>query len=483
MDSSAAAALNPSSPGSVGALLIEEWTINPYATLPSLVENVMMSEASRSTHHFVGTAISAAEHALRQRVLMDPPFSHETIGNGDGPSPRLLRLHHIRKLFRALLELRRRVLASTLSVVRQYKLELQYLVTFLIERCCLGVADAMVGETLYGAMRVKLGRVHSADGTANEKGESSPVKRSLAPLSRSDKTRLALLISFVSYLREKNDVLVRKQQFAPSPAHVPSMRLQTHFLPLLHTSLAFVDLFCRWRYLMGRSIHFDLFSLALQQVVRRVTQQDTMPPSDLSSPSSTPLTSVDHDQRRSMDREHSVDESRSGLTKGSQLLRQSIMYMMVGTLAVSWLTQIRHEYLTYRRNQATLAHMSQQRRTHIENQQNTTTELSGENSVVRHEPPPEDRPATSFWLSESSRVPPPPPTSSLPNEDSIPIGGCPLCRRSVRRKPTASVSGYVFCFTCILNYVKQHHKCPVTRAHCEDSDLVRLYEPEPTPTH
>jgi peroxin-12 len=472
MDSSGAVALNPSSPDSVGALLAEEWTIDPYSTLPSFVENVMMSEASRSTHHFVGTTISAAEHALRQRVLMDPPSLHEAIGGEEDTSPSPFRLRHISKLYRALLALRRKVLASSLSLVSQYKLELQYLLVLLTEGCSLALTDAMVGEALYGAKRVKLGGVHPANGTGNETGQSSPVKRSLAPLSRSGRTCLALWISLIPYLREKNERLVRKQHFVPSPANVvsPRRRLQTHILPALHIFLALADLLCRWRYLMGRSIHFDLASLALQQVVRRVTQQDTMAPSGTSS-------SVTSDRGQgpfSVDRDDKAEANRLVLNKGAQVARQSLIYMIVGALAVSWLTQIRHEFL------ATGARVREQQRREIENRQNSATALLDESSGP-DEPPREDRPPTFPWLSESGRVPPPPPAPSLPNEDSIPIGGCPLCRQSSRRKPTASSSGYVFCFACILDYVKQHHRCPVTGARCQDSDLVRLYEPEPKP--
>jgi peroxin-12 len=465
MDSSGAVALNPSSPDSVGALLAEEWTIDPYSTLPSFVENVMISEASRSTHHFVGTTISAAEHALRQRVLMDPPPLHGATGDEEqDTSPRPFRLWHLRKLYRSLLKLRRRILASSLSLVSQYKLELQYLLVFLIEGYSLALTDAMVGEALYGAKRVKLGGVHTANGTGDETGEASPVKRSLAPLSRSGRTRLALWISLIPYLREKNEMLVRKQHFAPSPAHVVSpRRLQTHILPALHISLALADILCRWRYLMGRSIHFDLASLALQQVVRRVTQQDTVAPS---------LVTSDKGQGPFVDRDDKAEANRLVLNKGAQMARQSLMYMIVGALAVSWLTQIRHEFL------ATGARVREQQRREIENQQNRATALLDESSEP-DESPPEDGPTTFPWLSESGRVPPPPPAPSLPNEDSIPIGGCPLCRQSSRRKPTASSSGYVFCFACILDYVKQHHRCPVTGARCQDSDLVRLYEPEP----
>ena len=52
---------------------------------------------------------------------------------------------------------------------------------------------------------------------------------------------------------------------------------------------------------------------------------------------------------------------------------------------------------------------------------------------------------------------------------------CPLCRKSIRN-PTASISGFVFCYPCILRHVQDNEECPVTKLECRTSSLRRLYQ-------
>ncbi|KAK3083857.1 hypothetical protein FSP39_004225 [Pinctada imbricata] len=55
---------------------------------------------------------------------------------------------------------------------------------------------------------------------------------------------------------------------------------------------------------------------------------------------------------------------------------------------------------------------------------------------------------------------------------------CPLCLK-IRTNDTAlSVSGYVFCYPCIHEYIKQHRCCPVTSYPASTSSLVKLYPPD-----
>ncbi|XP_053222916.1 peroxisome assembly protein 12 [Podarcis raffonei] len=55
---------------------------------------------------------------------------------------------------------------------------------------------------------------------------------------------------------------------------------------------------------------------------------------------------------------------------------------------------------------------------------------------------------------------------------------CPLCRK-IRANDTAlSTSGFVFCYRCAYNYVKQHQRCPITGYATELQHLVKLYTPE-----
>jgi hypothetical protein len=52
---------------------------------------------------------------------------------------------------------------------------------------------------------------------------------------------------------------------------------------------------------------------------------------------------------------------------------------------------------------------------------------------------------------------------------------CALCNRK-RTNPCASTSGYVLCYMCLLPFVREYHKCPVTGLACGELDIIRLYE-------
>lgn len=52
---------------------------------------------------------------------------------------------------------------------------------------------------------------------------------------------------------------------------------------------------------------------------------------------------------------------------------------------------------------------------------------------------------------------------------------CPVCRQP-RVNPAMSVSGYVFCYTCIYRYVEQHGECPVTQIKCDLPSIVKIYD-------
>ena len=51
---------------------------------------------------------------------------------------------------------------------------------------------------------------------------------------------------------------------------------------------------------------------------------------------------------------------------------------------------------------------------------------------------------------------------------------CSLCGHP-RTNSCASNSGYVFCYMCILPYIREHHSCPVSGLYCQESAVVRLF--------
>ncbi|GMH99908.1 hypothetical protein TrST_g1079 [Triparma strigata] len=78
----------------------------------------------------------------------------------------------------------------------------------------------------------------------------------------------------------------------------------------------------------------------------------------------------------------------------------------------------------------------------------------------------------------------PPPTSSLTllplslrNRLSSNSNLCPICSRP-RVNPTASPTGYVYCYRCILMHVRENGTDPIMRSTVEEGQLIHLYENE-----
>lgn len=55
-------------------------------------------------------------------------------------------------------------------------------------------------------------------------------------------------------------------------------------------------------------------------------------------------------------------------------------------------------------------------------------------------------------------------------------GDCPMCLLKLETPTACAVSGYVYCWKCIITYLKSHGKCPETGYPISLDDLVRIYE-------
>jgi hypothetical protein len=72
--------------------------------------------------------------------------------------------------------------------------------------------------------------------------------------------------------------------------------------------------------------------------------------------------------------------------------------------------------------------------------------------------------------SVPARPPPAQGCLSPPRDHSM----CVLCSER-RRDPCACSSGYVFCYLCILQYVREHGRCPITAMPCKEEEIIKLY--------
>eukprot|EP00298_Acanthocystis_sp_HF-20_P005002 c15295_g1_i1.p1 GENE.c15295_g1_i1~~c15295_g1_i1.p1 ORF type:complete len:365 (+),score=95.01 c15295_g1_i1:46-1095(+) len=76
---------------------------------------------------------------------------------------------------------------------------------------------------------------------------------------------------------------------------------------------------------------------------------------------------------------------------------------------------------------------------------------------------------------------PPPPTAPPPvaGSYSLPssINQCAICKRD-RQNPTVTLTGFVFCYRCIFDYIEKTGECPITGIPLETQTLRRVYESE-----
>lgn len=66
---------------------------------------------------------------------------------------------------------------------------------------------------------------------------------------------------------------------------------------------------------------------------------------------------------------------------------------------------------------------------------------------------------------------PPEPIKGLPRKGA----SCPICLRQRKGETVLSSSGLVFCYVCIVKYLRRHGKCPVTSLPSKENQLIRLF--------
>ena len=462
-------------PSSVGALLAEEWSINPLSALPSFLELIMMEEVRRSGRDAVHSSIDIVQQKLshwtardtrpgvrRQRQPRQRQQSSEqnlnVVGsyegreenNGSGSENRSYYwCRRVIDWYRIRIYALARCLSQNLLL--PYRPEIVCLVTYAIERWSLSSVSATASEASYGGKRVKLG-----DKSSSQKDTSSPSSVRLLPMNKRDAIKLAMLAAIGPYFAERIDHLYRRLQQSDGQAQQSSLRNQIsrilvsprtswkeRFLflyPYIHMSSHFIKLFYQWRYLLGQSHFFDPVSHCLNLAVRRVTVEDQQhQPRKPVAPQITPPRPIP-----------TISPNFSNMT----FQKRVALGIVSSAIALGFLARINAE-----RNQR------ERRR-----QQQVMSHRNGEGHEV-----------VSIGTQRSHAIFPPPPASSLDNVSKTVRNHssrtCPLCHQP-RVLPTASTSGYVFCLKCLLGYIRERGEtCPITRRKCPEARVVRLYEP------
>ena len=80
-------------------------------------------------------------------------------------------------------------------------------------------------------------------------------------------------------------------------------------------------------------------------------------------------------------------------------------------------------------------------------------------------------------------VPPPPcPSANLPKDNGkldLRIK-CPICRTKRKNETLVPISGYVYCYKCIVSHLRSDNNkdaCPVTGLPVNEEELVRIFPP------
>jgi hypothetical protein len=406
--------VNPLIPESVGALLAEEWTIDPHSTLPSFLEMLMMEEAQRSAWHTLKSIMSY----LQDRLDL---WSQQSLSSGGEPSFGG-RLYAILRAPHALRFISEKILAP-------YGPEIRFFLVYLLERkSLLSSSSATIAEVLHGGRRVKLcstPTTHHAD-ESNEQGSARQAK--LLPMNRQDGIRLAMLVALGRYLMERGDWLHRKLS---DDHRFPglSLRLQKMFkflYPFLFSTAKGLNLLQKWRYLLGESVFFDSYSRWLNLVVRRVVADDSLAAIEVSTTSDS----------TSAPKAPDVPRIFWQSTLGSPRTKKIALGLLTSAVGVSWIAR-----LQLRRQQLRL------RRQLIDDPKGAP---SPQKALPRH--------------------------GDRSGEVSCPPTHCPLCQKP-RINATASTSGYVFCLACLTMALRSSAVCPITGKDCPESKITRLFEP------
>ncbi|KAL7566191.1 hypothetical protein ACA910_011265 [Epithemia clementina (nom. ined.)] len=496
-------------PTSVGALLAEEWTIDPYSALPSFLEMMWIQEVDKSMHQALQVGLDQLKETIDQHEQAQIQTTRDQSTLFERPDASEVNFSTIaRRLGRFMEICKRKCITMSKNVLQRYRNAIIALVVYAVERESLSRINATIAESMYGGHRVQaIQATNVQDNTNGQSQGGTNTTRSfqLEPLKDTAITRFALLKALSPYLKSKLDSLMaqyRQEQDREQQTNRRSIRWndqqgqeQQHgrhrqgqeaqyrsskikrtmlFLyPYLRATLQGLNLLCHWRFLMGQSFHFDLISLLLGQVVRRITLQDqkgksvaaskvpfsssssetnkrtvgtpSLDSTSSSSPSapnefvSTSLTTSDNG--------NSISLPQDRLTTFG-LMRHSIVFGTAVAILLSWMAWTKVEW----------------------------------DRIFREE--------RMRFSSPLCPVPPPPPSirstgtrTAIARYRRLMRKGneeCPLCHGRPRQSPTATKSGFVFCWDCIHRHVSRSQTCPITGQPCTEQQLLRLYEPRLT---
>ncbi|KAL7537997.1 hypothetical protein ACHAXR_008203 [Thalassiosira sp. AJA248-18] len=511
---------NQTIPTTIGALLTEECTIDPLSHLPSFLELTFVDVARNSGRKALsaawGVGIAWLEDVLERLRRLERRLSgrmSSRLTNDDGgrsSSSLLLRLlRAIRtlttQLARVRVRLLRRLCHFFLGAVKTLGPEIQALIMYAIDYNCMQyLAGATACEMVYGLKRSKIVKarhplskkpvnspqsLHAKTSQTMERLQLMAQKATddqnlhrVAELTRFDKTCSALLAALLPYWKERCDQCYSewKEQSNSSNSssvyHTPN-NISTYnrstvesskekflmvypYAHLVHEGSIFLYQFA---YLMGCTPYWSFSLHALGVMLRRMTvadvkQQQKQQHQLQSHQKGGALPSPNSTHTPPLRPRPNTTSSNSPLqTKLTipQLLRGAVLLSVSYTLLSGWYSHFQRQ-------------LRLRRRRWIAGDEDESTSQSQEGE-------------TNDGQRRRSQLPipsPPMPPNLLDEHDqSIDKWSCPICKEP-RINPTASTSGFVFCYKCLVSHLRQNGNfCPVTAMPCWENKVVRLYEP------
>ncbi|GFH44624.1 hypothetical protein CTEN210_01098 [Chaetoceros tenuissimus] len=394
-------------------MLAEETTISPHNHFPSFLEMKVIQETTHAGQNAITTTLQA---------IQDHLYKNLTHGN----------------------TFKQKIMKKIHDIIQTYKLEVEALVHYIILRKSLLHSQATLSESMYGMKRSRVTSSHK-----------------LQELDSQDGIRNALLLSLSTYSFKRMETFFQKIRDASviNGKWKSFKRVFRQVYPYLHMSQHGIQLLYEFRYLIGSSRYFDPSQHILGQIVRRVTQAD-----------------LDAKKKKSIGRDEIAwKENKSVVSQISsshmEVIKKSITIAIGSALMIGYIGKLRQLMQRIRMQQSTSDHSTEERDgIGYHNQVQTGNEESAQN-----------HPESEKAKLEGFTVPPPmkpiPPESFEGVEPNKNSQACPICL-SDRVNPAASSSGYVFCFKCLVMYIRDKGPhCPVVGIHCDESQVVRLFEP------
>jgi Pex2 / Pex12 amino terminal region len=407
------------------------------------------------------------------------------------------------------------ILTRMEQLLNQYGPEIRCLLRYVLERQCLlrngSRSSSTLTEWLYGMIRVKAIRTpqplaqrisssttdddvndgnNNNDSTVAGTTKEQKMFTKLVPLQKGDQIRLAILQAILPYLEERfppplyNNSIVTQQPNNHDNSTLLRPRneernrgwwslrwgriLDHHrtipsIISMIQAIWYGTDTCCQWRYLLGLSHYTNVRNWMLCHVVQRISSPQD--PRTTATRTAENVAAV----KNSTDPERSVDGS---TTIQTSYMSKLLYIVAASVLSLSWVTHVVHWY--QERCRAIIMQQEQERQMNMEQlDSNESNSWQQQQQLPRNVLPVPLLPkeTTTFNILQEQ-------------QPTITKGCCLLCGQILvlvaqdgpSRVPTA-LNGYIYCYTCIARYIRQHGTCPMTQNPIlnESKQLIRLF--------